>query len=265
MVINKNMNSTEHGGILQKNRVLLDRLNRQVNGPFTIIEGANIMEIPIIKARALILSWVSRGWITRIKKGLYMTVPLGTVKPKERKEDSWIVAAKVFEPCYIGGWSACEHWGLTDQIFNSIIVFSSKRLKKQKVIIQKTTYVVKLTKKNLFFGLKPEWRESVKILVSDPPRTIVDILNEPFSGGGIRNVVEILKEYFSDAKREDDKLMKYIARFGNKTIYKRLGYILETLKIENSNNLIGTCHKKISSGLSKLDPQIPGQGRILRR
>ena len=41
-----------------------------------------------------------------------MTVPLGTVKPKERKEDSWIVAVKEFElVIHRGGWSACEHWG----------------------------------------------------------------------------------------------------------------------------------------------------------
>ncbi len=132
-MINKNISSTEHGGILQKNRALLDRLNRQLKAPFTIVEAANIMEIPVIKARQLILSWVSRGMgHSHKEKFIYDRFHCGTVKPKERKKNPWIVAAKVFEPCYIGGWSACEYWGLTDQIFNNIVIFSSKRMKKTK-------------------------------------------------------------------------------------------------------------------------------------
>jgi len=265
MIKENRLSLIEQGGIYKRNRVLLDRLNRQVKGPFTIIEAANIMELPVIKARPLILYWVARRWITRIKKSLYMTVPLGTVKPKERKEDPWIVAAMVFDPCYVGGWSACEYWGLTDQIFNNLVIYSSKRLNRKKVIIQNTTYIVKLTNKTYFFGLKPEWRGSVKIMVSDASRTIVDILNEPYSGGGIRNVIEILRDYFSGDKRNDNDLLKYISRFGNKTIYKRLGYILEAMKIEGAGNIIGICKKNISSGLSKLDPQLHAKGRILRR
>ena len=40
-------------------------------------------------------------------------------------DESWVLARAVFEPCYIGGWSAAEHWGFTEQIFNSTMVFTT--------------------------------------------------------------------------------------------------------------------------------------------
>jgi hypothetical protein len=40
----------------------------------------------------------------------------------------WLVAHKLFSPCYIGGWIAAHHWGLTEQIFNSIKCQNSRRL-----------------------------------------------------------------------------------------------------------------------------------------
>ena len=103
-------------GISKHNRILLDKLNREAKGPFNVTKVSEILEISLNRARRLVAYWASRGWLTRIKKGLFITVPLGAINPTERKEDPWIVATIVFEPCYIGGWSACEHLGLTDQI-----------------------------------------------------------------------------------------------------------------------------------------------------
>ena len=33
-------------------------------------------------------------------------------------EDPLVIAEKLFSPCYVGGWSAAEYWGITEQIFN---------------------------------------------------------------------------------------------------------------------------------------------------
>jgi predicted transcriptional regulator of viral defense system len=126
---NKNINIS---GISKRNRELLDKLNREIKSPFSITEVSMILGINLDKARRLVAYWVSRGWLTRIKKGLFITVPLGTVNPAERKENPWIVATIVFNPCYIGGWSACEHWGLTEQIFKDVVVFFLKETAKGK-------------------------------------------------------------------------------------------------------------------------------------
>ena len=252
------------GGISKRNRVLLDTLNREVKNPFRISDAVSILKLPVHKITRLAAYWVSRGWLTRIKKGLFITVPLGAINPAERKEDSWLVAAAIFGPCYIGGWSACEHWGFTDQIFADIVVFTSRKVRHKINNIHGTVYIVRNIKDEKIFGTKPVWRGQTKVNVSDPSRTLVDILSEPYLGGGIRNVASIVKEYFSGEDRDELKLLSYISKLGNGTVYKRLGYILEFLKID-SPKLIKACRNGMTLGYSWLDPNLPKKGAMLRR
>ena len=251
-------------GISQKNRILLDRLNREAKIPFGISNVSNVLSISIKKARRLVAYWVSRGWLVRIKKGLFSTVPLGSIDPYKRKEEPWIVANAVFEPCYIGGWSACEYWGLTDQIFKDIVVFTLRKLRKRELDIQDTKFIIRNISKEKLFGMKPVWKGQAKINVSDPSRTIADILNEPYLGGGIRNVASIFGEYLESEDRDLTKLTAYILKLGNGTIFKRLGFLLESLKI-NLPELIEICKKNMTSGYSVLDPSLPSKGKLLRR
>ena len=262
--IMNNKYNKQPGGISRKNRALLDTLNRQIKPLFTIPDVAAILKIDADKARRLATYWASRGWLSRIKNGLYTTVSLGDINPAERKEDPWIVASNIFQPCYIGGWSACEYWGLTDQIFKDIVIFTSRKVRREKIVIQDTIYIVKNIKEEKLFGTKPIWKNQVKINVSDPSRTLVDILNEPYLGGGIRNTSEIAREYFESENKDETTLFDYIQRFGNRTVYKRLGYLLEFFKIA-SPNLLEVCKRSISSGYSNLDPGLPSKGKILRR
>jgi hypothetical protein len=39
-------------------------------------------------------------------------------------------------PCYIGGWSACAHWGLTEQVFRTLLVVTARRVRHRDVEIQ---------------------------------------------------------------------------------------------------------------------------------
>jgi len=252
------------GGISRKNRELVDILNRQIKPPFKISDISDVLKINKEKARYLAVYWTSRGWLSRIKKGLYTTISLGDINPAERKEDPWIVASSVFQPCYIGGWSACEYWGLTDQIFKDIVVFTSRKVRREKIVIQGTTYIAKNVKKEKLFGTKPVWKNQVKTNVSDPSRTLVDVLDEPYLGGGIRNASEIVREYFEGENKDETTLIGYIKIFGNRAVYKRLGYLLELLKI-SSPSLLEICRKNISSGYSNLDPGLPPKGKIIRR
>lgn len=157
-----------------------------------------------------------------------------------------------------------ERWGLTDQIFKDIVVFTCRKVRTQKIEIQKTTYIVRNIKKEKIFGITTLWRGQTKVNVSDPSRTLVDILSEPYLGGGIRNVASVLKEYFEGESKDEIRLLDYISKFGNRAIYKRLGYLIEVLKI-NSPRAFMACKKNISSGYSNLDPSLPKAGKILRR
>ena len=251
-------------GIDEKNRRLVEKLNRFGKNLFSVKDAAKIMGLPIKDARLYLAYFARRGWLARIKPGLYISVPLGTVNPQEYKENPWIVADRVFSPCYIGGWSAAEHWALTDQIFSSIFVFTARMFRKKDVNIQGTDFVLKLVRKKKAGHTKGVWIENIKVQVSDPTQTVVDVLDDPMTGGGIRHVAEIVTNYFNSEHRNDSDILKYISETNNRTIYKRLGYVLETLNIPASS-VIETCRENISAGYSVLDPAINSKGTFNRR
>src|SRR5262249_299423 len=151
--------------------------------------------------------------------------------PKQWREDPWIVAAKTFAPCYLGGWTACEHWGLTEQIFREVIVITSRRVRHRVEDIQGTRFRVKAVAVKPMFGLRDVWRAQSQVTVSDPSRTIVDLLDDPPLGGGMRHVADALRNYFEGTSRNDDELARYAVTLGSGAVFKRLGYLLETLGI----------------------------------
>lgn len=253
-------------GINEKNRKLLDALNRSGKNIFSIKDAANIIGLTIKETGLCLGYFARRGWLARVKRGLYISVPLGTDNPQEYKENPLIVAHRVFSPCYIGGWSAAEHWELTEQIFNTICVVTSRSFRRKNTAIQGTAFLLKHLNADLFKQMhaKSIWVENVKIQVSDPTQTIIDILDDPSAGGGIRQVVDIIKNYFDSSHKDETKLLAYISESGNKTIYKRLGYVLETLNI-SADTIIECCLKNISAGYSTFDPVIKNKGVYNRR
>jgi len=65
--------------------------------------------------------------MSRVRRGLYVSVPLESRTADMPLEDPWLVADRLFSPCYIGGWSAAEYFGLTEQIFSTIIVMTVQK------------------------------------------------------------------------------------------------------------------------------------------
>ncbi|MFH1362139.1 MAG: hypothetical protein ABIH69_05755 [bacterium] len=254
----------EIGGISRRNRQLLGILNRAAKGPFDFNFVANTLNIPIEKAKKIVNYWVKRGWLTSVKRGLYSTVSLSAARPESQKEDPWLVASTVFNPCYIGGWSAGEYFELTEQIFSDVVVFSSRRFNRREKEIQGTGYIIRTISKERFYGLKPVWRGQVKVFVSDLERTIVDLLDNPALGGGIRHTFQMINEYFSRKDKNTSNLIKYIKKYGNRVIYKRLGYLLEVLEID-APDIAAQCSQNKSAGYSKLDPTLSAKGKHLRR
>lgn len=255
---------TEAHGISAANRERVEALHRRLKGPFSVSEAAVVWSLDATRARRLTAYLASRGWLSRVRRDSYTTVPLGATSPTQWREDPWVVAAKTFAPCYLGGWTACEHWGLTEQIFREMIVFTTRRVRHRREEIQGTQFRIKVIAETRMFGLVEVWRAQNQIKVSNPTRTIVDLLDDPPLGGGIRHVADVLRSYFEGTSRNDDQLADYAGRIGNRTVFKRLGFLLETLGIA-SPELTDLCAHQMSAGVSLLDPSARPAGSILKR
>jgi len=251
------------GGISRANRELLAVLHRSFGAPFTVSEAAAALGAADDDARELLGYLSRRGWLARVRQGLYLAVPLDASTPGEWVEDPWIVAAKAFAPCYIGGWSAAEHWGLTEQVFRDVVVVTTRPTRRRDHVLQGMPFVVTHRAEERAFGLRQVWRREVRVSVSDPSRTLVDVLDDPSIGGGIRHVAAVVQEYLDSEHRDDAQLVAYGDRLGNRSVFKRLGWIAEVLGV--GGPLIAACAERGSSGLTRLDPTVDAPGRIVRR
>lgn len=252
------------GGIGPSYRARLAALARAFDGPFTAADAAEVLAVNRATASRITGYLASRGWLARVRRGLYIPVPLEATAPGEWRADPWLVAAHVFEPCYIGGWSACEHWDLTEQLFRELLVVTAHPQRQSAVRLQGADFHVVVRQPAALFGTRPVWRGRKRVDVSDPSRTVIDILDDPAIGGGIRHVADVVAEYFRGEQRNDDRLLAYIERLGNRTVFKRLGYLLETLEIDVPD-LLDVCLERKSTGISALDPSIDAKGKITNR
>ncbi len=162
----------------------------------------------------------------------------------------------MFEPCYFGGWSAAEHWGLTEQIFSSLCVMTTKRPRDRKPVLRNTKFDLHTVPAEHFIGLKTIWRGGSRVQVSDPARTLIDMLADPALGGGIRHVAEMLATLLRDQPKEVPKLADYSAKLGIGAVYKRLGFLLQRDHPDQAA-LIAACREGLSAGYAKLDPALP--------
>ena len=169
-----------------------------------------------------------------------------------------VVAAAVWSPCYFTGWTAAGHWSLTEQVFRTTIVKTAQRVRVAEVQLLDADYLLThVPKDQMAWGVESLWREEVRLHIADPARTVVDILDAPRIGGGIRHAAEILDTYLDE--HDAHRLVEYAERLGNRAVFKRLGYLIETLG-RDEPELIAACQARLSTGLALLDPDGPPNG-----
>ena len=252
------------GGLSSGNRGYVERLHRAFSGPFTAEDAAEVLDLDLERARRLVRYLVDRGWLDRVRRGLYLPVPLDSHRSGQAHQDPWVIAKVVFEPSYIAGWSAAEHWDLTEQIFRDVLVVTGQRPRDRNPMIGGTTFVLHALESSKHFGLVPVWRGSQRIDVTDPSRTVIDLLANPTWGGGIRQVAEMIAEYFEGDHRDDSLLVGYGDHLGIGAVFKRLGFLIEELNID-AQGLVERCLERRTAGVNDLDPSIDVVGRTVSR
>ena len=108
------------------------------------------------------------------------------------------------------------------------------------------------------------WRGSQRIDVSDPSRTVIDVLAHPTWGGGIRQVAEMVTEYFEGDHRDDSVLVEYGDRLGIGAVFKRLGFLIEEMGVD-APKLVERCLARRTAGVNDLDPSVDAKGPTMSR
>lgn len=250
-------------GLGKVDRKRIASIIRGTKGTISVREAAEILGVSPTDAGKMLARWTKKGWFSRVKRGLYIPVPLESQTADVPLEDPWLIAERLYSPCYIGGWSAAEHWDLTEQIFRTVVVMTIQKPRERSPTIKGTKFMLRTVSDKAMFGLKSVWRGRLKISVSDPTRTIVDMLDDPRFGGGIRSTVDVLSNYLRSEDKNLELLIEYSKRLGNGAVFKRLGFLLERSTPEEVN-LINKCRTNLTTGNAKLDPQLSADKLITR-
>ena len=207
-------------------------------------------------ASAKLLSrWQRQGWLKRVGPGVYAPIPLDALTTDQVLKDPWVVVPALFAPGYVGGWTAAEHWDLTEQLFRSIFVFTTRSFRKKELTVQGASFTLTRISQDALFGTKSLWRGQARVPIADKHRTIVDMLADPATGGGIRHVSLCLQGYLRDPEASADTLVRYAERLGNGAVFKRLGFLIS--KQPGSESLAQSCRELLTQGNAKLDPALP--------
>lgn len=259
------MNTANHflSGLGKLDRERLSAVMRGTKGTISNAQAAGIMELAQADASKLLARWCKKGWLSRVTRGLYVPVPLEAERSDLPLDDPWLIVVSLYSPCYIGGWSAAEHWDLTEQIFRTTVVMTSTRPRHRKPMLKGAAFWLSTIAPEKMFGLKTVWRGSMKVSVSDPSRTILDMLSSPELGGGIRSVQDMFRNYLDSEARNLSQVMDYAERLGNGAVFKRLGFLLETNAPQESET-IERCLHNLTMGNSRIDPKMPAEALVGR-
>ena len=250
-------------GIGKIDRERIAAIIRGTKGTVSVEDAARILDVESTDAAKMLSRWSKKGWMSRIRRGLYICVPLESRTADVPLEDPWIVADRLFSPCYIGGWSAAEYFDLTEQIFSTIMVMTVQKPRDRRPDIKGTVFILRTISEKAMFGLKPVWRGQVKIFVSDPTRTIIDMMVDPAFGGGIRPVKDMLENYLRSENKNLEQLIEYGERLGNGAVFKRLGFLLEKIASDETK-AIEECNKRLTAGNTMLDLKLKNTKLITR-
>lgn len=246
-------------GLGKASRVQLAAVLRKSAGVVTPAMAAEALSIPRVDAAKLLSRWAAQGWLQRMRRGIYIPVPLESERADSSPEDSWVIAEAAFAPCFISGWSAAEHWGLTEQVFRTLLVSTTRRLRNREPKMGGVGFRLRTVSEKEFFGLKIIWRGRTRVKVSDPSRTIIDLLSDPSLGGGLRSSADMLQNYLASKEyRNIGQLLSYAETFGVGAVFKRLGYLLERFAPEE-REVIARCARSLTKGNAKLDPALPAK------
>ena len=215
-------------------------------------------------ANKVLLRLEKKGWLQRGSRGLYILVPLSSVRTEVTPEDPWAVAMELFAPCYIGGFSAAEYWDLTEQIFNTVVVFTTRHQRKSARQIAHINFRIHRISEQALFGTKKIWRNNIAVIVSDRHRTVIDALDIPELAGGGLHMMDILRSYWRSSDSNPELLMQYALKLNRGAIFKRLGFTAE-LFAKVPDTWLKSCREHVTSGISKLDPAGADEGPIVTR
>ncbi len=246
---------------------LLESAVSQFGPIFTLDQITSLSVSQILDSRQirrLISKLAQSGWIEILKRGTYaVKSPLyaGDIPP-------FAIASALVHPMAISHWSALAYHGFSTQ--NPTMIQASTPVKVfTPEMRQGKAYSPRgrtswrafgfefeyiYVGKPKFWGFEKKWVNSwTQVDITDPERTVLDLIARPDIFGGIRAASETMEDAL--AQIDIQKLVSYAVRYDTGTIIKRLGWLMEQMGV--SSDLLLPLLNYPVTGAVLLDPGQP--------
>jgi predicted transcriptional regulator of viral defense system len=215
-------------------------------------------------AKKVAHSLVRKHALERVARGVYLVRPFRTLlRPSTSSSAVLISVFLQGEPHYLGGLWALTWHGLTEQQHVSLIdAFVTKRHKTVPPSLAKVRFHL-ASHATIKGGAQTVEIEQLKVQVSDPERTLLDLLDHPRLVGSTSQAVKVVDRSLDrvDAK----KLIAYAIGGSSTSACQRLGVLLERRGI--SARRVASLHAKARSrkSLLSMSPGSPRKGTLNTR
>lgn len=210
--------------------------------------------------RELLSDMTRRGLLMRVKRGLYYVIPYE--QDDETFMPDWHLLAEYLvqdAKYYIGYYSALQVHNLITQPSLKEQIVVSRQVRPSTIKVKEVPFQFICHNEKHFFGTKKIWIDNFnKVVCSDLEKTFIDCLFKPDYAGGIVEIARAI--YTTRDKIKYNVLLDYAKRFNSQAVVKRLGFILEILKIET--NIIKDLQKLRTNSVILLDTELPKSGKI---
>lgn len=177
-------------------------------------------------ARKLAHELVVRGWLQRVRRGLYLLNPSRHGSDVVPDTDPLRVGSRLVEPYYFGYATAAELEGLFPQASRTYYLVTTSRWLPGKSLARR--FRVIRVSPSRFFGRQRMVRRGTSLFASDPERTVLDCLDRPDFSGGMAGAAQILA--MAKPRLDWSRLGTYLDRIGNRSLALRTAYLAERVR-----------------------------------
>lgn len=238
--------------------LLFTKLHDRNQLVFDLKTAADVMETDRAKARSILHAAVRRGLVTPVQRGLYNLVPFELGSVTSHLQSRYEIAAALMgeRPYFLSHGSALDLHRLATQPDFAIYVSTPRRLNRRN-LAGNELHVVMVPPDRMFGATSFDLGNGRSVRVSDMERTLIDGLTKPEYCGGL---IEVAKAFSMAGTRVNlEKLLKYARALARGSVMRRLGYLLEMLKLAPEQTL-EELRAHLPQGSVILDPGLPVKG-----
>jgi predicted transcriptional regulator of viral defense system len=237
---------------------LLNRLAADGQVVFSTAQARAALGEPGRDVNKLLYRLTRKRWLLRLEKGKYLLLPLEAGMDGMYSVHEFVIAAHLVQPYAIAYASALSFHNLFDLLPQTVFVATTRR--KANVVVEELGLrfrFVTLTP-HRFFGLQTVTIDEHAVQVTTPSKTLVDALDRPDLCGGIVELAKAIYRYAGD-RADWGQVTADARRLGNRTVFKRLGYLVQVSRVE-VGGWLERWRAEISTGETLLDPRYGDQG-----